>query len=340
MKKNLLYLVVLLVLLGVAGWILSDTPEKSTLEGPENYAFNFPDTAAISKIVISSKKPSKAVLIRKPEGWRLEGKYPVRRDAMETLMRTLNRMQMRNFVPQRQQESILRHMASEAKKVEIYHGDKLYKTIYVGTETGDQLGTYMMLKDGDAPYAVHLPGFNGFLNTRFMAEPHLWRRRDIFSIAPRHIREVKMVFPDSLNQSYRLRVFSPDSLYFIRSQDDKVIRDFSNTKARLFLSAFKNARYEAAIVPSDPIYRKQDSLKASTPYFRLRVQDFSGKVNTLTAYRIKGEPQTFDPEKPETRFDPDRLHGFINGERMVLLQFYGLRNILLPLSYFREVPAG
>lgn len=335
MKKNLFYLLVFVVLLSVAGYLLSENQKRSTLEGQENYAFSFPDTAAIDKIVIESKKPSEATLIRTKDGWRLNGDSPVRRDAMQTLLETLYRMEMRNFLPERMQSTVIRNLSVLGKKVKIYQRDKLYKTLYVGNQTQDELGTYMMIEGADAPYAVHIPGFNGFLNTRFIDDPELWRRRDLVRIDPRNIKEVRMIYPDSLEASFRLRVFSPDSLYFVRSSDNEVITDFNPTRARLFLAAFKNLRYEGAIVPSDAIYARRDSLLASTPLFRLEVKDIDGKVTTVSGYRIKGESQTIDPDDPRTFFDPDRLHGFINDQRMVLLQYYGLRNVLKPLGYFR-----
>lgn len=336
MKKNLLYIVVLVILLGVAGWLLSGENGSSTLEGQENYAFTVSDTAALSKIVISTKKPSSATLEERNGAWLLEGEHPVRSEAINTLLGTLASMELKNFVSQRMQDKVIRDLMARGKKVELYKEGRLFKTIYVGEPTPDQLGTYMMLADGDAPYAVHIPGFNGFLNTRFIDQPHLWRRRDLVRMNPRNIKEVKMIFPDSLQASYRLRVFSPDSIYLIRASDEKAFTDVSPTKAQLFLAAFKNLRYEGAIIPSDPIYDRRDSLLAGSPVFRFTVKDIDGKTTTVSGYKIKAEAQTIDPEDPSTFHDPDRLHGFINEQRMVLLQYYALRNVLLPLDHFRE----
>lgn len=336
MKKNLLYLLVLLILLAVAGWLLSDQSGSSTLEGEANYAFTVSDTAALSKIVISTKKPSSATLIERNGEWLLEGEHPVRSEAIATLLGTLASMELKSFVRERMQEKVIKDLMARGKKVELFRSGEPYKTFYVGEPTPDQLGTYMMLQNGDAPYAVHIPGFNGFLNTRFIDQPHLWRRRDLVRMNPRNIKEVKMVFPDSLEASYRLRVFSPDSVYLIRASDEKAITDVSLTKAQLFLAAFKNLRYEGAIIPSDPIYERRDSLLASTPAFRFTVKDIDGKSTTVSGYKIKAARQTIDPSDPSTFYDKDRLHGFINEQRMVLLQYYALRNVLLPLDHFRE----
>lgn len=334
MKKNLLYLIVFLILLVVAGWLFSESSGGSTLEGAENYDFAIKDTAAIQKIVISDKSPKQVTLSRRGNRWLLDGEYPVRKDAMEVLLETLYRMEMRNFLPQRMIPTVEKNLAVYGKRVEIYKNGSLDKTLIVGLPTGDEMGTYMKLEDGDAPYAVHIPGFNGFLNTRFIVDSHLWRSRELVSISPRNIKELSVIFPDSLGQSFILKVFSPDSLFFLRAADNKVMTEASQAKGRLLLSAMKKLSYEGEIIPSDPIYSRRDSLLASTPVFKVQVKDIDGKKQSFSGYKIKAAPETIDFDDPQTFYDPDRLHGFINEDRMVLLQYYGLRKIIRPLDYY------
>lgn len=94
MKKNLLYLIVFVVLLLVAGYFLSEDGGTSTLEGPENYDFAIKDTASINKIIISDKTPNRATIRRTSDGWELDGEYAVRRDAIEILLETLYRLSL------------------------------------------------------------------------------------------------------------------------------------------------------------------------------------------------------------------------------------------------------
>tara|TARA_R110001592_G_scaffold262565_1_gene527748 strand:+ start:147136 stop:148155 length:1020 start_codon:yes stop_codon:yes gene_type:complete len=334
MKKNLIYLVTFIILLAVAGWLISENTGSSTLEGPENYSFSIKDTAAISKIVLSDKTPSRTVLTRESRGWLVDGEDPARDDAMEIILETMYRMEMRNFSTERIRPEVIKHLEVFGKRVEIFQNGELYKTIIVGLPTHDEMGTWMMIEGADAPYAVHIPGFNGFLSSRFFTESYLWKRRDLVRMDPRNIKEVEVIYPDSLNASYTLRVFSPDSIYFVRASDGEVMSNVSVAKARMFLGAFKNLSYEGEIIPSDPIYARRDSLKSSTPAFTIMVKDIDGKLSRFSAYKIKGEAQTVDFNDPTTFYDRDRLHGFINNDRMVLLQYYGLRKVIKPLSYF------
>ena len=45
-------------------------------------------------------------------------------------------------------------MAIQNTRVDVFRKNKKIKTIYVGGETMDQLGTFMMLKDAKEPYIV------------------------------------------------------------------------------------------------------------------------------------------------------------------------------------------
>lgn len=328
MKRNLLYLLVFLILLAVAGYLLSEDAQTTTLQGPENYNFAIKDTASITKIVISDKSPSSATIKRSGKSWVLEGGHHVRRDAIEVLLETFYRMEMKNFIPQRMVPEVERQLAVYGKKVEVYEGERLAKVLYVGLPTPSEMGTYMKLESGDLPYAVHIPGFNGFLNTRFISEPYLWRSRDLVRMNARDIKEVEMIYPDSVNASFKLRVFSPDSMYLVSVENNEVMENLSPVKAQLFLAACAKLKYEGEIIPSDPIFARRDSLLASTPMFTLKVRSLAGDETKVSGYRIVAAPETIDYNDPNSFFDPDRLHGFINDDRMVLLQFYGLRNVL------------
>ncbi len=100
-NKNIIYLVVLVVLLAVAGWLISQRNGSGTLERKMDYTFTIPDTAAVDKIVISDKRPSSVTLNREDGYWSVNGEFRARKDAINTLLETLNRMQMRNFIEER-----------------------------------------------------------------------------------------------------------------------------------------------------------------------------------------------------------------------------------------------
>lgn len=335
-NKNIIYLVVLVVLLAVAGWLISSRNESGTLERKMDYDFTIKDTAAVDKIIISDKSPAKVVLTREKGNWIVDGEAKARQDAIQTLLETMNRMELRNFLQERMKSTVIKRMSVYGKKVQVYKNGKLFKTFYVGTETHDEMATYMMIEGSDAPYAVYIPGFNGYLSSRFFTSSELWRSRDITNIKARNIKEVTTVYPDSLGSSFKITVFSPDSLYLTNLNTDRVVPNASRVKMRIYINAASQMSYEGAIVPSDPIYQRRDSLLASTPVFYITVKDTDHRQTRVEGYKIKGSGQVMDPDMDAPEYDPDRLHGFINRERMVLLQYYGLQHVLKPIDYFTK----
>ncbi len=335
-NTNLVYLVVLVILLGVAGWLLSGRDSSGSLDRKMDYQFTIKDTAAVDKIVISDKRPSSITLTRQDGYWLVDGEYRARKQAVTTLLETLNRMTMRNFIEERMKPTVIKRMSVHGKEVKVYKNGKVHKVFFVGTETHDEMATYMMLKGSDAPYAVHIPGFNGYLSSRFFTSQDLWRSRDVTFLNPRQVKEIQMVYPDSLRSSFMISMFSPDSVYLTDLETNKVVRDANRVKLRMYINAASQIKYEGAILPSDGIYARRDSLLSSVPVFYIVVKDIEGKSTRLEGYRIKGPQEVADPSLEPPEFDPDRMHGFINRDRMVLIQYYGLQNIWKGLDYFRK----
>ncbi|MDZ7847738.1 MAG: hypothetical protein U5L96_13775 [Owenweeksia sp.] len=55
--------------------------------------------------------------------------------------------------------------------VQVYQNGELAKHFIVGTETQDEMGTYMMMKNAQAPYAVHIPALTVFYLPVFSPNP-------------------------------------------------------------------------------------------------------------------------------------------------------------------------
>lgn len=336
MKKNIIYIIILIVLVLVAAYLLTTRTKTSTIADRKmDYSFTVPDTSAIDKIVIKDKTPLEVTLTRNEDYWLVDGKYRARHEAIHTLLYTLSKMKLRNFLPERTKPVVIKRLTVFGKQVDIYKNGKLFKTIYVGTDTPDDMGTYMMIKGSDAPYAVYIPGFNGYLSSRFFADPMLWRSRDIIRIAPVNLKEVTMVYPDSMDASFDIKIFSADSFYVAHINSDQPIKNMARVKTIAYLNNFRRLSYEAAIPQSDTLYSQKDSLLHSQPVFDLTLIDQDNNKTHVQGYHLRKYRPADIPAKGYPKYDSDRLHGIINGEQMVLLQYYGLRNVLKPISYFK-----
>jgi hypothetical protein len=298
----------------------------------DNWNFTIKDTATITRIEIADKVPSKVVLTREKDGWMVNEKYEARKDAVEILLETMHRMTMRNFVPEPSIPTVAKRLAVYGKEVKVYNGNTLIKHFYVGNETTDQLGTYMMLEGGDAPYAVFIQGFNGYLNSRFFTEEELWRDRTIFGLSVPEIKSIDMNYTGQPESSFRVTNENGDIGLF--SSDGKKIENARKINLNLYTGSFRTAKYEAVIVPTDGIWARRDSLLQFAPVFTLTIIDAENKEHIMTAYNKGPDSDQLDEDGNPLIYDPNRLYAFTNDGRWVLIQYYGLRNIIVEREFF------
>ena len=333
MKKILLYLLVIVALGATAWFLINKNNQRSSFATQEsNWDFGILDTNTITRIEITDKVPSKVVLTKQPEGWMVNDKYSARPDAIEVLLETMHRQTMRNFVPEPALANVAKRIAVFGKEVKVFAGDKLIKHFYVGTETPDQLGTFMMLDGADKPYAVHVQGFNGYLNSRYFTDEALWRNRLIFGQSVSEIAEVTIEYPTDTAESFKIT--NNNGKFALTTLQGTPITDALNINVNVFLGSFRTANYEGMVVETDGVWARRDSLTSFAPVFVLNLKDTDGQMHQLKAYRKGADREQFDENGEQMITDPDRLYAFLDDGRWVVIQYFGLRNIIVTREFF------
>lgn len=285
---------------------------------PEAYDFAIDDTASIDRIVLWNRSPDTAVLTREAGIWLINGSYPARPDAIEVLLETLYRVRLRGFAPDAATTNILKSMATYGVHVDVFSGDQTLKSFTVGTETPDMLGTYFLRDGFGRPVAVHIPGFNGYLSSRFFLREDLWRHRVLWP-NQEPVAAVSISYLDSA--SANIELINKDGSWTISGQPA------DGMKVQALLKAIASSQYEGVIIPSDGAFAKQDSLKALPPRVRVEVRRTDGSVNSMLLYHIPGDPEAITDDGLPQAFDPNRFYAFLD-DRMVLVQRYGLQHLL------------
>ena len=302
------------------------------------YDFAVTDTASITKIVISDKKPASVTLQRTTSGWVVGDSLPVRTDAVEVLLQTVGSVTLKNFVKKSAIDQVNNRMDVYGKWVEVYAGDQLVKSYIVGTETPDMLGTYFRMTDSQLPFSVYIQGFNGYLTTRFFTEESLWRERTMYGLQPNQIEAVEM------------NVTGPEGFFWIITRKDLELGllepatepanwslvggeyeplAFSNPQQLLStVQSLRTLKYEGAIVPTDNIWQKKDSIFASTPAFTMNIHTVDGDVLETQAFFKKPEGILIGEDGVPHQWDPDRFYAKLPDGRMALIQRYAWRNLM------------
>ena len=305
------------------------------------YDFAVPDTASITKIVIRDKKPSSVTLERTAKGWVVDSVHPVRKDAIEVLLKTLSEVRLKNLVTESAVPEIEQRMEVYGKWVEVFVGMQRVKHYIVGTETPDMLGTYYKMVGAELPFSVYIQGFNGYLSTRFFTESTLWRDRTIFGLAPAAIKNIEMVLPQDpsggwvitrqnlkdLNGPLLEPASTPEHWSMVDASFETVqVKD--DLALFTVVKSVQTLKYEGAIIPSDNVWIKKDSIFASTPAFELLVNTAEGQQLRTRAFYKKPEGQQQAADGTVHVWDPDRFYAELPDGRMALIQRYGWRNLL------------
>lgn len=333
MKKGTWIIAVLIGILGVAAILLLLRDQSGTIK-PELKDFAVRDTAAIDRVFMVDKANQQVMLTRE-EGniWMVNNRYPVRQDAIDLLLKTMHRLRVKAPVSKSALDNVLKMMATRNTKVEIYSDDKLLKTYYVGGPTQDQMGTFMMLEGSSVPFVISIPGFVGYLSTRYFIEESQWRSQMILEYDFNEIAEIRSVNTGQPEQSLVVKQHGRD-LTLQRLTDGYQAPVIDTLALRFFVSQFEKVACEFF---ADALEQEtKDSLAAASPLHVLEVRDIYGKTTTIEAYRRPPMPQV-DPELPVPEYDDERMWARINQDYWVVIQYYVFNLLFREFDYFRPL---
>lgn len=311
MKKNIFIVAIFLLAFALAWYVFKFISRPSTVSKDER-DFAVKDTASIYKIILTDKQKNRSELVRTDSGWIVNGKYQIRPDAYYNLMEAIKRVEVFYPVPKSQRELVFRTLSHSAIKVEIFNKKRCIKKYYLGGETPDGQGTYMLLsyeneedKNYANPFVTGIPGFVGFLSPRYITKEHFWRSTEIFSSVPNQIQKITMI-----NHEF------PDSSFVIINKKNKEFKvesingnplPFTEFKLKQYLSYFSSFYIELYF--SDVDSKISDSLlKKGTPFRTIAIEKKSGKKEEFLCYRRPVEANKDEEFKAMFKYDPDRFY--------------------------------
>jgi hypothetical protein len=336
MKRiNLIFLIGFLVLLIIAVILFFTRYEikKTDVEGKTKFVieqkkstltvlrdFAVKDTAAVNKIFLVDKENNEILLERQnADSWTVNDQYPAREDFVNVLLETIRRIEVANPVPKEKQDYVLRDMAANGVKCEIYKNDKLAKVYYVGGVTQNNLGTYMLIENSSTPFEVFMPGFSGYLTTRYNTNINEWRERKAFHYDLNDIAEIEIEYPREEEQSFRIVIQGNNDYKMEKLKSDEPVNNFDTLAIKMLVSRFKNVGFEY-FIPSDKQQPKLDSLNNEQPIQLFRVKDSDGKIRVLKCYRRPNVKQQLDEDGKLLPYDINRLYGVL-GNNVVVMQY-------------------
>ena len=214
----------------------------------------------------------------------------------------------------------MKYLATTGINVEIFEHDKMIKSYIIGSSTPDHLATYMIIKNNKTPYAIHIPGFNGFLSPRYgvqnnILNQNLWRSTKVFDLNSNEIKKIK----------YSNLIDSKNS-YWLTCNPVKV-RDFNNNyinynniKVQKLLNSFKKINCEA--------FKKNKKRIANSK----QIEELIINNDTLRTYQISDSLSI----SREDNFNVKRKFATLNNGDLMLIQDYVFNKILISIDEIKN----
>ena len=332
-KRQILGL--LIALAGLSVYIYKNKNKTSTID-KEASDFKYKDTASIDKLFLADKDGNQVLLEKKAEGWILDGKFKVRPDVIETLLYTIRSVEVKSPVSKNGRNTVIKIMAAKSTKIEIYSKGEKVKQYYVGHATQDNTGTYMILtnietgENFEEPFITHIPGFDGFLSTRYLTNEIDWRDRLIINLRPPQIKQIKLDLHEIPDSSFVIDLFSMQR-FGLKTKKGNV--KFEEDRMKQYIAYFQNVNCEAVL---DKKHHLVDSLsKSAAAFATLTITDRNNNISTYDFFHKYPVASKNEQYGVDYKYDPDNLFvRYNNGKDYAVAQFYVFGKILQTYDYF------
>ncbi len=345
MKKNLILFIVLIAALAAA-WFVYNKNTKSTLASEPLTNFAIEDTATVNKIIITDLQGSHAVLERIPGQalWQLNKKYQARKDAVDLLLMTINRIRVRGNVSEKGRDNVMKLLVTGGKKVEVYTGgNEPAKIYYIGNPTEDHTGTFMLLEipgigRSEDPYITHIEGFTGFLSTRFFTSENEWRYTGIFEYPQLNFDRVQIVIHNNSNYSFEVNYKGGNDITlnggYIASNNtfSLPVPQFDTLAVKDLLLLFKKVHVESYNTQLRP--EAADSMRHVSPAFTIRLRENNGTEKHIDLYLKRATKPTMDDMGNPIPWDRDHFYAHTQNDEFAMAQFYTFEPLVRPLEIY------
>ena len=340
MNKRWIQLLFVLAVLAAAAWWLDRSDTGSTLDRPIT-DFAVADTSRVSRIFIAEMSGRTVDLERQDDGhWTVNGRFGARRSLLDLILKTFLRVEVRAPVAKSAEANVLKQMATNAKKVEIYEdgSDTPSRIWYVGSSTPDQMGTYMLLeKPGEGrssqPFVMGMSGFTGHLSSRFQSDLDEWRSSVVFAYPDvSRLAEVEVRHPYDPAASFRVEQSATGELALFDAAGGPVPA-FDTVAVQDLVLQFRDLHFEGFERKlSGP---QRDSIMNSLPARVVRVRDREGNEQEQPFFVKAPYPGETNLEGELIQQDLDRMYTVVQDTSLVLVQRHLFDRIVPALDDLR-----
>jgi hypothetical protein len=334
MKKGTLILLLVVLILGISAFLLMRKPWSNSQH--DATAFAIKDTAKVTRIFLADKAGKTVMLQRKANNtWTANNNVLVDHTKINLILTTLHDLQVKMPVSPSMHNTAMGILGSKGIKCEVYEGEHLLKVIYIGTETPDKEGTFMILEGEDQPYIIQQPGFIGFLTPRFSTEEIKWRSKLIFNAAKKDIEEITIRYPSQESESFVLNAITAQKQGFIKDIKGGLVQT-DTLKTNLLLNAFEQLYAEGFYDETVFTKAERDSVFGLKAFVIIQLKLNNGDIQHLSLFeKLVGDKtkDRFDDNQRERSIDPEKFFAKVGSQNLAAsVQEYAFRRVLIKKS--------
>ncbi len=334
MKKNLIYVAIAVVLALIVGYLVTQNSNEYAVGDDQN--FNTTNVDDLERIYIAAKDGRTIKLDKKDDHWIVNDSFKAMPAKVDLLLGTLKSLVIYSPVAEAARDNVVKELATHGLKVELYddNDDAPFKVYFIGKpDQGQNANSMLMQIDGKSarnPYMVHIPGFIGDLQTRFLLNTTDWRDLSVFSYKLDEIKQVKYVYHDVPAASFTLTVEGNDQFTLQHPSNGTPAPQGMLFVAGInkFLDSFSSLNAEA--VTNEFAYK--DSVLNGPKFATITVLAKDGGSSELIMYRMHANRRTkslYDERGNAIEFDPDHYYAlFNNGKDFGIVQHYVFGKVL------------
>ena len=119
--------------------------------------FAISNTEEISMIVMSDKSGNKIELKKDGKNWTINDNHKVWDRQINYTLEVMKDIRVKSSVSSQKMDFVIKTIATSGVKVEVYNEKKKVKSYYIGGNTSDHQGTYMIMEGSGTAYILTIP---------------------------------------------------------------------------------------------------------------------------------------------------------------------------------------
>ncbi len=321
MKTKFIIIILIVLLSGISIYFLFISRNNSSINQSEiNFKIN--DTASVFKVVIE-KEGQTIILEKKSNFWQLNSLYSVNNKAINNLLISLTLLELKSPIPANAKK-VLFDKLSNSKKISLFDDkNNIIKYFYIGEQTTNKSGNYMLLEGSENPYIIFIPSVSSDLNNYFNINEIFWRDKTIFRYKSNEIKQVAVNYPQNKEKSFVIEQKENESFVLKKDLKSKSFIYLKDEKSYNYLLHFRNIEFEKFYSADDNF---KDSLKTVQAEFIFSITDKNGNTNIIKAY-----------QKADNKIiDTDNFIAIFNDTEIIVAKYYDFDLLLKSYKYFEK----